>query len=198
LIARTVSLIPVIRHSITVCCRVAAQHFDSQALGDQYGTLLAGAWSLQSSLVPTAAEVHGLIEATDWSSYRQSTEIPDERRCLNRLLQHQLRVETEDRVVTRSIGELVELLSTVNPLEPVSSRHAEELLSRHGLRIADGMLLVSNTAEAIGRILADTPWASSWSTILARLPGAGPHGHPVRFRGAGAKARACAIPLAIL
>jgi putative DNA primase/helicase len=198
LIARTVSLIPVIRRSITVCCRVAAQHFDSQALGDQYGTLLAGAWSLQSSLVPTAAEVQGLIEATDWSSYRQSTEIPDERRCLNRLLQHQLRVETEDRVVTRSIGELVELLSTVNPLEPVSSRHAEELLSRHGLRIVDGMLLVSNTAEAIGRILADTPWASSWSTILARLPGAGPHGHPVRFRGAGAKARACAIPLAIL
>jgi putative DNA primase/helicase len=198
LIARTVSLIPVIRRSITVCCRVAAQHFDSQALGDQYGTLLAGAWSLQSSLVPTAAEVQGLIEGTDWSSYRQSTEIPDERRCLNRLLQHQLRVETEERVLTRSIGELVELLSTINPLEPVSSRHAEELLSRHGLRIADGMLLVSNTAEAIGRILADTPWASSWSTILARLPGAGPHGHPVRFRGAGAKARACAIPLAIL
>jgi putative DNA primase/helicase len=198
LIARTVSLIPVIRRSITVCCRVAAQHFDSQALGDQYGTLLAGAWSLQSSLVPTAEEVQGLIEGTDWSSYRQSTEIADERRCLNRILQHQLRVETEDRVLTRSIGELVELISNVNPLEPVSSRHADELLSRHGLRIADGMLLVSNTAEAIGRILADTPWASSWSTILGRLPGAGPHGHPVRFRGAGAKSRACAIPLAIL
>jgi hypothetical protein len=139
-----------------------------------------------------------LIEGADWSSYRQSNELADERRCLNRILQHQLRVETEDRVLTRSIGELVELLSSVNPLEPVSSRHAEELLSRHGLRIAEGMLLVSNTAEAIGRILADTPWASSWSTILARLPGAGPHGHPVRFRGAGAKARACAIPLAIL
>jgi putative DNA primase/helicase len=198
LIARTVALIPVIRRSITVCCRVAAQHFDSQALGDQYGTLLAGAWSLQSSQVPTAEQVQGLIEGTDWSSYRQSTEIADERRCLNRILQHQLRVETEDRVLTRSIGELVELISNVNPLEPVSSRHADELLSRHGLRIADGMLLVSNTAEAIGRILADTPWASSWSTILGRLPGAGPHGHPVRFRGAGAKSRACAIPLAIL
>jgi putative DNA primase/helicase len=198
LIARTVALIPMIRRSITVCCRVAAVHFDSQALGDQYGTLLAGAWALQSSAVPTDAQVRGLIEGTDWSSYRQSTEIADERRCLNRILQHQLRVETEERVLTRSIGELVELLNTANPLEPVSSRHAEELLSRHGLRMADGMLLVSNTAEAIGRILAETPWASNWSTILGRLPGAGPHGHPVRFRGAGAKARACAIPLQIL
>ena len=198
LIARTVSLIPVIRQSISVCCRVAAVHFDSQALGDQYGTLLAGAWALQSSTVPTDGQVRGLIEGTDWSSYRESTEIADERRCLNRILQHQLRVETEDRVLTRSIGELVELISTANPLEPVSSRHAEELLSRHGLRLAEGMLLVSNTAEAIGRILADTPWASSWSTILGRLPGAGPHGHPVRFRGAGSKARACAIPLHLL
>jgi putative DNA primase/helicase len=58
LIARTVALIPVIRRSITVCSRVAAAHFDSQALGDQYGTLLAGAWSLQASRVPCAAEVH--------------------------------------------------------------------------------------------------------------------------------------------
>ena len=198
LIARTVALIPVIRRSITVCSRVAAVHFDSQALGDQYGTLLAGAWSLQSSQVPTAVEAQGLIEGTDWSSYRQSTEIPDERRCLNRILQHQLRVETEDRVLTRSIGELMELLSSTNPLEPVSSREAEELLSRHGLRMSEEMLLISNTAEAIGRILADTPWASNWSTILGRLPGARPHGHPLRFRGAGSKARACAIPLSIL
>jgi putative DNA primase/helicase len=198
LLARTVSLLPVILRAVDVGIRVAATHFDSQALGDQYGTLLAGAWALQSSRVPTEAEVQGLIEGTDWSSYRQSNELPDERRCLNRILQHQLRVETEDRVLTRSIGELVELISNANPLEPVSSRHAEELLSRHGLRIADGVLLVSNTAEAIGRILAETPWASSWSTILGRLPGAGPHGHPVRFRGAGSKARACAIPLQIL
>ena len=198
LLARTVLLLPVILRAVDVGMRVAATHFDSQALGDQYGTLLAGAWALQSSRVPTEAEVQGLIEGTDWSSYRQSNELPDERRCLNRILQHQLRVETEDRVLTRSIGELVELVSNTNPLEPVSSRHAEELLSRHGLRIADGMLLVSNTAEAIGRILAETPWASSWGTILGRLPGAGPHGHPVRFRGAGSKARACAIPLQIL
>lgn len=198
LISRTVSLIPVIRCSIKVCCRVAAVHFDSQALGDQYGTLLAGAWALQSSTVPTDAQVHGLIEGTDWSSYRENTDIPDERRCLNRILQHQLRVETEDRVLTRSIGELVELIGSGNPLEPISSRHAEELIARHGLKITDDVLLVSNTAEAIGRILADTPWASSWSTILGRLPGAGPHGHPVRFRGAGSKARACAIPLHIL
>jgi putative DNA primase/helicase len=196
LIARTVALIPVIRSSITVFSGVCSRHFESQAMGDQYGTLLAGGWALQSSTVPTAADAQALIAGVDWSSYEQSNGQPDERRCLNRILQHQLRVETEDRVLTRTIGELVELLSSApSPLEAVSGRHAEELLSRHGMRVQEGRLLVSNTSEAIARILADTAWATSWGTILSRLPGAIPTGHPVRFKGAGSKDRACSIPL---
>lgn len=46
LLIRTIGLIPIIRDSAKVFRRVAADRFDSQRLGDQYGTLLAGAWSL--------------------------------------------------------------------------------------------------------------------------------------------------------
>ena len=176
---------------------VCSRHFDSQALGDQYGTLLAGAWALQSSTVPSAAEAQALIDGSDWSRYEQGSGLSDERRCLNRILQHPLRVETEDRVLTRTVGELVELLGSgvPSPLEPVSSRHAEELLSRHGMRVQEGSFLISNTAEAIARILEGSPWVSSWSTILCRLPSAQPTGNSVRFKGAGSKDRACCIPL---
>jgi putative DNA primase/helicase len=199
LIARTVALIPVIRRSITVCSRVAAAHFDSQALGDQYGTLLAGAWSLQASRVPSAAEVQSLIDGADWSSYRESTEIPDERRCLNRILQHQLRVESEERsVVARTVLELVELVSSSipSPMEPVRPADAADLLARHGLRVRDGELLISNSAEAIGRMLADTAWVTNWGAILSRLPGAS-RSLLVHFRGLGSS-RAVALPLAML
>jgi putative DNA primase/helicase len=199
LIARTVALIPVIRRSIAVCSRVAAAHFDSQALGDQYGTLLAGAWSLQASRVPSAAEVQSLIDGADWSSYRESTEIPDERRCLNRILQHQLRVESEERsAVTRTVLELVELVSTAmpSPMEPVRPADAADLLARHGLRVRDGELLISNSAEAIARMLADTAWATNWGAILSRLPGAN-RSLLVHFRGLGSS-RAVALPLAML
>ena len=199
LLARTVSLIPVIRRSIAVCSRVAAAHFDSQALGDQYGTLLAGAWSLQSSRVPTEAEVQGLIQGTDWSSYRESTEIADERRCLNRILQYQLRVESEERTgLVRTVLELVELVTTgmASPLEPVRVADAADLLARHGLRVREGELLISNTAEAIARMLANTAWSTNWSTILGRLPGA-TRSLLVHFRGVGTS-RAVAIPLASL
>ena len=195
LLARTISQIPMIRQAVQVFSRVATQHFDSQALGDQYGTLLAGAWSLQSSAVPTQEQAQSLIDGTDWSSYRQATELADERRCLNRILQHQLRVETEDRVLTRSIGELIEIITAASPLDPISRSQAEDLLGRHGLRVQEGTLLVSNTAEPIAHILADTAWATSWATILVRLPGARPFGNPIRFKGVGSKARACAIPI---
>ncbi len=199
LIARTVRLIPVIRSSIAVCSRVAAAHFESQALGDQYGTMLAGAWALQSSRVPSVAEAQALIDGTDWSSYRQSTEVADERRCLNRILQHQLRVETHERsVVTRTVLELVELASTAmaSPMEVVRVADAADLLGRHGMRVRDGELLISNTAEAIGRMLADTAWVTNWAPILGRLPGA-KGSRVVHFRGVGSS-RAVGLPLASL
>jgi putative DNA primase/helicase len=199
LLARTIALLPVILQTVKVSTRVAARHFDSQALGDQYGTLLAGAWALQSSLVPTEQQVQELIEGTDWSSYRQSNELADERRCLNRILQHQLRVETADRgVVTRTVLELVELASAAvpSPMEPVQPADAADLLGRHGLRVREGELLVSNTADAIGRILADTAWATNWSTILGRLPGVS-RSVLVHFRGLGTS-RAVALPLSSL
>ena len=199
LIARTVALIPVIRRSIVVCSQVAAAHFDSQALGDQYGTLLAGAWSLQASRVPSAGEVQSLIDGADWSSYRESTEVPDERRCLNRILQHQLRVESEERtVVTRTVLELVELVSSAlpSPMEPVRPADVADLLARHGLRVREGELLISNSAEAIGRMLADTAWVTNWGAILSRLPGAS-RSLLVHFRGLGSS-RAVALPLAML
>jgi putative DNA primase/helicase len=46
LLLRMVRQIPIIRDSVAVFRRAAAERFDSQRQGDQYGTLLAGAWSL--------------------------------------------------------------------------------------------------------------------------------------------------------
>jgi putative DNA primase/helicase len=197
LLARSIPLIPMIRQAIATFTTAAARHFDSQALGDQYGALLAGAWALQSSTAPTDAEAQMTVSGADWSSHQQTAEVPDERRCLNRILQHPLRVETDERTLTRTIGELIQRITTDSAavMDAVAFSDAEDLLSRHGIRVIDGRLLVSNTAEAIARILADTAWANSWATILRRLPGAVPHSVPVRFKGYGAAARACSIPL---
>jgi putative DNA primase/helicase len=199
LLSRTLSLIPVIRQSVRIFRRAAAEHFESQALGDQYGTLLAGAWSLQSSAVPTPEQARGLIASADWSSYQESVEVSDERRCLNTILEHQLRVETSERVHTRTIAELIGICSEQfpSPLEPVSPFIAEAVLGRHGIRVDGDQLLISNTASALAAILRDTAWASSWSAIVARLPGAARSG-VIRFKGLGSVSRAVSIPMQIM
>jgi putative DNA primase/helicase len=197
LIARTVGLIPMIRQAEGVFTRAAARHFDSQRLGDQYGTLMAGAWSLLSDVVPTQEEAEQCIACHDWESYSQSTELSDEQRCIQTILQHPLRVECADRSVTRTIGELVELAAhQAHDLE-ISAELAAQALARQGLRLEPPHLLVSNTAEPIAHILRESAWAHGWAVVLLRLAGAQRRG-PVRFCGAGMVTRAVAIPLAVL
>ena len=194
LLARTTNLVPIIRKSIRVFTRIAAAHFDSQRLGDQYGTLMAGAWSLMSSQVATEADARQLIESNNWEPYSQSTEIPDERRCLQRILQHPVRVEADDKTYTRTLGELVEIAGHTASDMDISAGQAQSTLGRYGLRVdrEQMLLFVSNTAEALATILRDSPWSHSWATVLSRIQGASKAGS-VRFKGAGAVSRAVAL-----
>lgn len=201
LLLRMVGLIPVIRQSVAVFRRAAADRFDSQRQGDQYGTLLAGAWALQSSTVPTEAEAYSLIDSQDWQPYRDASEQPDELRCIQMLLQAQLRVEGDrGNAYYRSVGELVEMArpdAVEKPGQVVTADAAIAQLGRIGIRVDGDQLLISNTAEGIRRILADTAWAHSWPTVLGRLRGATKAG-VTRFRGLGGVSRAVSVPIDLL
>lgn len=196
LLLRMVRQIPTIGASVAAFRRAAADRFDSQRQGDQYGSLLAGAWALQSSRPATEHDAYHLIDSHDWTSYRETTDVADELRCIKLLLQHQVRVEGDrGNAYQRTIGELVELAnptSVATSLE-ISPSQAAAHLGRIGIKVEDGRLLVSNTATGIGRILAETPWAHSWSTVLRRLPGATASG-VTRFRGLGDASRAVSLP----
>ena len=198
LLLRMVRQIPIIRDSVAVFRRAAAERFDSQRQGDQYGTLLAGAWSLANSRPATVNDAYSLIDANNWEPYQEQTE-GDERRCIQAILQHQIRVESEERICTRTLGELVEISFRHRLDNEVTMRHALDALGRHGLKADDeqGRLVISNTSQAIAAILRDTPWANGWSTVLSRLPDA-KRMEPVRFSGAGAISRAINVKIADL
>jgi putative DNA primase/helicase len=205
LLLRMVWQIPIIRDSVAVFRRAAAERFDSQRQGDQYGTLLAGAWSLANSRPATIEDAYQLIDSNNWDAYREQTEA-DEERCLQHILQHQLRIEIERIEVvggkvfnrasatTRTVWELVEAMGGTSESKDISADSAEPHLGRIGIRVVDGRLLIANTALGLQRILADTPWAQCWPTVLARLPGATKAGK-VRFKGMSNSSRAVSIPL---
>ena len=172
LIHRTINLIPVIRESAKVFIRAFADESGSQRQGDQYGTLLAGMWSLQSSDVVSPEQAIQIIQDNNFESYAEQTEISDEEKCIQHILQHQMRVEGDGKTVTRSVGELVEVASLSTSDFDFDTGHAVKLLGRNGLRVdhQQRLLYVSNTAKGLATILQDTPWSSSWPTMLKRLP----------------------------
>jgi len=148
---------------------------------------------LQSRDVPTRDQAFALIDQNEWESYSQTTEVPDEKRCLQRILQQQIRVEA-DKVVTRTIGELVDIATHHAADADITATIAQAVLGRNGIKADDGYVFISNTAEAIATMLRDTAWANCWSTVLARLPGAAKAG-TVYFRGTGLSGRAVKIPI---
>ena len=207
LLHRSVQSIDIIRGSVAAFRRAAADRFDSQREGDQYGTLLAGAWSLTNQCIASEADAYQLIDSNNWEPYREANELPDEQRCLQAILQHQLRVETDQlsvsgghvtskaSTVTRTVWELIEAIQSPGATDAIPSSAAEAHLGRIGVAVRDDRLLISNTALGIQRILADTSWAHSWSTVLARLPDAARAGK-IRFRGISAPTRAVSLPIA--
>jgi putative DNA primase/helicase len=202
---RMVRQIPIIRDSVAVFRRAAAERFDSQRQGDQYGTLLAGAWSLMNSRPATIEDAYYLIDANNWDAYKEQSEA-DEERCLQHILQHPMRIELERMEVvggkvfnrvsstTRTVWELVEAMNGSADTQEILPEAAEPHLGRLGIRVSGGRLMVANTALGLQRILADTPWAHSWPTVLARLPGAEKAGK-VRFKGMSNSSRAVSLPL---
>ena len=206
LLHRSVRSIEIIRGSVAAFRRAAAERFDSQREGDQYGTLLAGAWSLCNQQIATEDDARRLIEENDWEPYREANELPDEQRCIQHILQHQVRVEAEKTsvfdgkvtsraaVLTRTVWELVEASRDGAEQDDISPAIAEAHLGRLGIRVDDDRILISNTALGIQRILADTPWAHSWSTVLARVPGASRPGK-CRFKGLSDPTRAVSLPI---
>ena len=192
LISRTFGLIKTVKKNIKVFSRLAGEKFDSQRLGDQYGALLAGAYSLMSTEEVTLDKAIEMINSVSWESYSEATELPDERRCLQTILQHSVKVEKSDLL----LGELVEVASGKFHTF-LESEQAQDTLGRHGLKVGKDCLMVSNTSEALREILNGTSWQHSWSQVLTRLPNA-EKAPATRFKGQGSVAKAVKIPLVAL
>ena len=192
LLLRMVRQIPVIRDSVAVFRRAAAERFDSQRQGDQYGTLLAGAWSLANSRPATIEDAYQLIDANTWDAYTEQTEA-DEERCLQHILQHQVRVEGDrGSAYTRTVWELVELARGSAASMEITMTAAEAHLGRIGIKIEGDRIFVSNSAKGMRRILDGTPWADCYATVLGRLPAASKAG-VVRFKGLAGVSRAVSL-----
>lgn len=197
LLRRSITLLPITIQNIETFAKVASDKFGSQREGDQYGAMLAGAWSLVRSTIATEDEAREMMARYDWTEYLENSETEESMKALNTLMERLIRTPKGDVSV-------YELVARAAGLEGEGAydghrKDAEAIIRRHGMgikwvtnRIEDAALLIAHRHSGLDELMADTPYASDVKGQLGRVPGAFRH-EPTRFNGT--LSRATAIPL---
>jgi putative DNA primase/helicase len=174
LLRRIINLLPVTLQNVEIFAELAANRLGTQREGDQYGTLLAGCWSLMNSGLVTIPEAEKFIDQFDLAPFVEDSEVEESTRCLNAFMAATLRT---DHGKDLSIHEVV-CAACGFETEGVTIRaeDAKALLRRHQMTIVgpkqaephDRFLALSNQATSIGKLLNGTPWAADWRGQLLR------------------------------
>lgn len=170
LFRRAMEQLPTTLKNIDVFARAAAKKFNSQRDGDQYGTLLAGAWSLISTKVASPEEAMEMIERYDWSEHRENNDTDEGQRALSALLEAHVRIKGGIEVnvyelVCAAFGEPTDI-TDLNP------KTADTLLQRHGMKVRGDRLLLSNNSNELRRLFSGTTFEADYRGSLLRVNGA--------------------------
>ncbi|MFP3604688.1 PriCT-2 domain-containing protein [Paraburkholderia sp. SIMBA_053] len=192
IINRSLRLMPITIKNIRTFVSAAARKFGNQRDGDQYGTLLAGAWSLFSSEMATDEQATDLIESLEWNVYVEP-DADDRFDGLKALTSCIVRTDRGDATIL----ELVQIAGgdEVEGLSGFGLPAAERMLGRYGLRRSGNDLQVSNKNDARVELMAKTNFNADLRGQLLRVPGAKPGEKPLYFKGAGTD-RYLSVPLA--
>lgn len=193
LLARALAMLPTIHANIAVFTRVAAVHFGSQRDGDQFGTLLAGAWSLCSSNEATEADAQKLIDSYDWREHTEDHDQDDAIKALQVILASKIRMPGSLGDIT--VYELVRETSMSHRDGIVDSLVATATLRRHGIvaEHGEGLLLFGVTTPNLRALVEKTSFSTDLRGQLLRVPGASRYEKMVSF--SGEKSRCVSVPL---
>lgn len=194
LMRRSLDLLPITLQNIDTFATAGAKKFGSQRDGDQYGTLLAGAWSLMSQELVTEDEAMALLDAYDWADHIEHTEMDDSTQALSAILEARVRASGG---VELSVYEVVESAAVYSEQNTLTMREADALLQRYGMRVKDGLLLFSNKSEALPKLVANSKFESDLRSYIKRITGATNFGNKAIKIGPNL-GKAVAVPLSIV
>lgn len=193
LLARSLSMLPTILANIEVFCRAAAKRFGTQRLGDQYGTLLAGAWSLTSSAVATDEDAMAMIDSYDWSEHKDAGDgLDDPQKALASVMEAKIRVSNVDITVYELLAEAAG--RAVGSGQAIGEGACADILRRNGIRIEGANALFGTSSKSLKKLVDDTPYATDLRGQLRRLPGSHVCNNETR-KFAGVTSKVVAIPL---
>jgi putative DNA primase/helicase len=205
LLARALRMMPVIHQNVSVFIKAAAAAavFGTQRHGDQYGTLLAGCWSLVNDHVASEAEAAAFLAAHTWEEHTEDNSDDDAMNALQELLNAKIRMPG-------SLGDFTvfELVRDANPdtsFGKLTEDDAGTALQRHGIRLKPEFengknkwfLLFGTSVPNLKKLLNESACSTDIRGQFLRLPGATKWGDKtVKFNGAASKC--IAVPLGLI
>lgn len=198
LLARALIMLPTILANVEVFCRVAAEKFGTQRQGDQFGTLIAGAWCLTRQHVATDAEALAMINEYDWAEHQEAGEsMTDSEKALAALLGAKIKVSHGLEVTVHEL--IAEAADAPESSAKIGHAAAVDVLMRNGMRLHEKYLVFWTGSSNLRDLVKDTPYVTDLRGQLSRLPGATnfklESGNQKTFRFLGAPRKAIGIPL---
>jgi putative DNA primase/helicase len=194
--ARTLALLPKIIKNSQVFANAAAAVMGGQRIGDQLGSMLAGAYSLVSSGEVTYDFALKWIQDKNWTEEMAEESSRDEMQLFQIIVGETIEVEAGDfRKLKRTIGELITIAHKDDDLE-IKFGQASDVLKRMGIKMDGDFIAISNSAPYMQKMLKDTAWYKNHSKTLMRIPGA-KRIDSTKF-APGIQTRAVGIPFSVL
>jgi putative DNA primase/helicase len=206
LIARTLNNLPTIVKNAKVLAQALGRKF-GQRFGDQHGTLLAGAWSLEANggCELDLEQAQQWIDQMDWENQQHDAGDADELKCRDTILQQIVRFGGG---LDASLGEMVSTVAKQQSLGKTLWNELEPILGRYGVKVfRDGdrlpggghaggcYLAVANSNAQLDNLLKATPWSNgAHRSALRRIDGAIVPDGVTHFAGVGTK-RCTLVPI---
>jgi len=188
LLARALSNLPTILANVDIFTHVAAKIFSSQREGDQFGTLMAGSWSLGSDAIATEEQAAALINSYNWTEHVEDNDQDDASRALEVLMGAKIRMG--------NFGDLTvyELIREMSPsyrvLTTISEKECDAALRRHGIRVdrKTDEILFGTGVTNLKQLVEKSNFVTDLRGQLLRLPDATRYNDKsMRFNGHASK-----------
>lgn len=196
--ARTMKMLHIILANTVTFSNATAEVLGSQRSGDQYGVLLAAAYSLTSDHEISHEDAVKWVESKDWADEMALAAQKDEMNLFGHIMEQLVDVATGTHGrQERTVSELVLTAANLRTDHIIRDEDAAVTLARIGIRVEGDEILISNGRGKswINNIMDGTDWAKGHADSLKRIIGA--KVHPGKSFG-GITTRSVGVPLKVL
>lgn len=194
--SRTMHLLPVILKNSRVFADAVAQVIGIRRIGDQVGSMLAGAYSLVSNGEITLEAAIEWVKQRNWDEEKSLEQTKDEFQLFGRVMSHITYVDSSYGRLDRTIGELIMIASYKVTDVGIIPDNAKARLRRFGIIVNDNQIIISNSSPEILNIIKESSWSKNYNKILERLPSS--EKIESRTFTPGLRSRGIGLPLSLL